>query len=393
MIAGENEGHMTKPPSQLNLSPATRAAQALHRINEITGAVVPDIALASTFARDENYNPRQSYIYARDGGPTVEHAEAILADLDGAAGSLLFGSGMAAAVTLFESLPVGAHVVAPNVMYHGVLTWLHRQASRGVLRLTTFDAANPDALARAVVPGDTALVWTETPINPNWDVVDIAAAAKTAHAAGAKLAVDCTAASPCTTQALALGADIVFHSATKYLNGHSDITGGVLSVAHAGPEWDELRKVRTLMGSVMAAFEAWLLIRGMRTLFVRFERASANALTIAQHFENHPKIAKVLYPGLPSHPGHAIAKHQMMHGFGGMLSILAQSGDAARRIARATQLFLPATSLGGVESLIEHRKAVEGPHSIVPDTLLRLSVGIEDVNDLIADLEQALEQA
>ena len=384
---------MTIKPSQLNLSPATRAAQALHRINEVTGAVIPDITLASTFARDADYNPRQSYIYARDGGPTVEHAEAILADLDGAAGSLLFGSGMAASVAMFESLPPGAHVVAPTVMYHGVLTWLHRQAARGILRLTTFDAADPTALERAVKPGDTALVWTETPINPNWDVVDIAAAADMAHAAGAQLVVDCTAASPCTTQALALGADMVFHSATKYLNGHSDITGGVLSTAKSGPAWDELRKIRTLMGSVMAGFEAWLLIRGMRTLFVRFERASANALIIAQHFESHPKLTKVLYPGLPSHPGHPIAARQMLHGFGGMLSILAQSGDAARRIARATQLFLPATSLGGVESLIEHRKAVEGPHSVVPDTLLRLSVGIEDVKDLIADLEQALEQA
>ncbi len=382
---------MTRKPSQLQLSPATRAAQALHRINEITGAVVPDIALASTFARDADYAPRQSYIYARDGGPTVEHAEVVLADLDGAAGSLLFGSGMAAAVALFESLPVGAHVVAPNVMYHGVLTWLHRQAARGILRLTTFDAADPSALPRVLAGGDVALVWTETPINPNWDVVDIAASAKAAHAVGAKLVVDCTAASPCTTQALALGADMVFHSATKYLNGHSDITGGVLSTARTGAEWDELRKIRTLMGSVMAGFEAWLLIRGMRTLFVRFERASANALRIARHFEAHPKITAVLYPGLPSHPGHAIAARQMLHGFGGMLSLLAHSGADARHIARSTQLFLPATSLGGVESLIEHRKAVEGPHSIVPDTLLRLSVGIEDADDLIADLEQALE--
>lgn len=383
---------MTKLPSQLQLSPATRAAQALHRINEVTGAVVPDIALASTFARDADYTPRQSYIYARDGGPTVEHAEAVLADLDGAAGSLLFGSGMAAAVALFESLPVGAHVVAPDVMYHGVLTWLHRQAERGILRLTTFDAADPSALPRALAGSDVALVWTETPINPNWDVVDIAASAKAAHAVGAKLVVDCTAASPCTTQALALGADMVFHSATKYLNGHSDITGGVLSTAKTGPAWDGLRKIRTLMGSVMAGFEAWLLIRGMRTLFVRFERASANALRIAQHFEGHPKIASVLYPGLPGHPGHAIAARQMLHGFGGMLSLLARSGADARHIACSTQLFLPATSLGGVESLIEHRKAVEGPHSIVPDTLLRLSVGIEDADDLIADLEQALEQ-
>jgi cystathionine gamma-synthase len=378
-------------PHPDSLSPATRAAQALRLIDPRTGAVVPGIEPATTFARDADYLPRQGYIYGRDGGPTVEHAEAVLASLDGAAGALVFASGMAAFVALLETLEAGAHVAAPRVMYHGGLAWLHRLADRGRLGLTLYDQAAPGAIEAALAPGRTRLVWVETPANPTWDVTDISAAGRAAHAAGARLAVDCTAAPPCTLAALALGADLAFHSATKYLAGHSDLTAGVLSTADPGPLWDELRAVRGLMGSVLPPFEAWLLVRGVRTLFLRYERASASALAIARRFEHHPGVERVLYPGLPSHPGHAVAAAQMTGGFGGMLSlVLAGGGAAARDLARRTRVFIPATSLGGVESLIEHRKAVEGPHSAVPDNLVRLSVGIEDPADLIADLEQAL---
>ncbi|MEO0809456.1 MAG: PLP-dependent transferase [Pseudomonadota bacterium] len=191
--------------------------------------------------------------------------------------------------------------------------------------------------------------------------------------------------------ALGLGADIVFQSATKYLGGHSDLTAGALVTAAADSRWQEITLARKLMGGILPAFEAWLLIRGMRTLFVRFERASANAMAIARHFENHPKIERVLYPGLKSHPGHMLASRQMTNGFSGMLSLLIKGdGAAARQVANDTEVFMPATSLGGVESLIEHRKTVEGPHSRVPENLLRLSVGIEARDDLIGDLEQAL---
>ncbi len=376
------------------LSPATRAAQALRLIDERTGAVTPAIEMASTFARDADYAPRQDYIYGRDGGPTVEHAEAVIASLDGAAASKVFASGMAAAVAMFETLRAGDHVVAPRVMYHGVINWLIRMRDLRGIDLTLYDQANPDALAEAIASKPTRLVWIETPTNPNWDVTDISAAADLAHQAGAVLVVDVTAAPPCTMAALELGADYVFHSATKYLAGHSDITAGVLSAARITPLWEELGSIRTLMGSVIAAFEAWLLIRGMRTLFIRYERASHNALKIARHFEGHPKVAQVLYPGLPSHPGHEIARAQMQGGFGGMLSLLVTGdGSIAHDVARFCEVFIPATSLGGVESLIEHRKVVEGPNSVVPDTLLRLSVGIEDADDLIADLEQALDRA
>ena len=375
------------------LSPATRAAQALRIIEEKTGAVTPGIALSSTFARDENYAVRQDYYYARDGGPTVEHAEALLASLDNAAGSMLFASGLAAVAAVMETLQPGDHVVAPRVMYHGVINWLIRLRDKRGIGLTFYDATNETALEKAIEPGKTKLVWVETPSNPNWDIVDISRAAQAAHAAGALLVVDATPAPPCTMLALDLGADIVFHSATKYLGGHSDITAGVLSCKEITPLWDELRTIRTLMGSVIAAFEAWLLIRGMRTLYVRYERASANALAIAQNLLKNPKVARVLYPGLPSHPGHRIAAKQMFGGFGGMLSILTHTETQARNVARFCQVFIPATSLGGVESLIEHRKAVEGPNSVVAAELLRISVGIEDVNDLIADLEQALDRA
>jgi cystathionine gamma-synthase len=235
-------------------------------------------------------------------------------------------------------------------------------------------------------------VWIETPVNPTWDVIDIALAAEIAHAAGAVLAVDGTVASPVTTRALDYGADIVFHSATKYLNGHSDVVAGILVTAREDERWEDIKLVRTLTGAILGPHEAWLLLRGMRTLFLRFDQASQTALQLAQHFEAHPQLQQVLYPGLESHAGHEIAMRQMTRGFGGMLSFLVK-GDAedATRIAGKARLFVRATSLGGVESLIEHRASVEGPHSEVPQNLLRLSIGIENCRDLIDDLEQCLE--
>jgi len=377
------------PPNRA--TPETRAVQALHEIDPATGAVVPGIQPASTFARDADYALRDGYVYSRDTGPTVEHAERIIASLEDGAAALLFGSGLAACATLFETVPAGKRIAAPRVMYHGAQDWLVRLRDHRGIGVDWFDAADVSTIAQAVRPGETALLWLETPVNPNWDVIDIAAAASIGHEAGALVAVDGTCASPVTTQALGLGADIVFHSATKYLNGHSDLTAGVLVTENEDPLWQELRWLRSRMGGVLGAFEAWLLVRGMRTLYLRFERASANALEIARHLEGHPAIERVLYPGLPSHPQHAVAVRQMTRGFGGMLSILVHGGAAeAKRIASSTRLFLPATSLGGVESLIEHRKAVEGPHSIVPDNLIRISVGIEAVADLVADLDQAL---
>ncbi|MBB5514655.1 cystathionine gamma-synthase [Rubricella aquisinus] len=372
-------------------SAATRLAQALHYVHPVHGAVVPGIEPASTFARDGEYAPMDGKLYGRDGSPTTDQAEKILNSVEGGAGAMLFTSGMSAIVALFETLKAGDHIAAPVVMYHGTATWLNRMAEMRGIEATFFDSTQEGALEAALRPGQTRMLWIESPTNPNWDVIDIAAATDAAHAAGALLIADCTVTPPVTTKALSFGADIVFHSATKYLNGHSDITAGALITREAGPLWDDIRAVRVLQGTALPAFESWLLIRGMRTLALRFERCSSNAMAIAQHFEGHPRIAAVLYPGLDSHPGHAIASKQMRAGYGGMLSLLAAGGeDHARRIATRCKVFLPATSLGGVESLIEHRIAVEGPHSVVAPNLLRLSVGIEDVADLIADLEQAL---
>jgi len=373
------------------LSPRSLAAQAGHFIDPATGAITPPVHPSTTFARDADYAPIGKTTYSRYHNPTYEQVERVAAELDEGAEALVFAAGMAAIAALFETVNTGQHMVAPTIMYHGAQDWLRRISEKRGIALSLFDAADPGALERAIRPGETAIVWIETPVNPTWDVIDIAAAAAAAHAAGAILAVDATVSTPVTTRPLDLGADLVFHSGTKYLNGHSDVTAGVLVTRQADARWQEIRLVRGLMGGVLGPFEAWLLLRGLRTLFVRFERASANALQIARHFEGHGKLEAVLYPGLESHPGHAIAKRQMTAGYSGMLSLLVK-GDAedAKGVATRTALFVPATSLGGVESLIEHRATIEGPRSQVPPNLLRLSIGIEDARDLIADLEQAL---
>ena len=376
-----------------NTLPSTRSlvAQALHYIDEATGGVVPPIQPSTTFGRDENYELMGGYSYGRYANPTVAKVEEVLARLDEGADALAFSSGLAAFAALFETVRTGQHMVAPEIMYHGGQDWLRMIAERRGIGLTLFDQTKPGALEEAIRPGETAIVWIETPVNPTWDVIDIEAAAKAAHHAGARLGVDATVATPVSTRPLEHGADIVFHSATKYLNGHSDVTAGVLVTGQANPFWEEIFVNRKYLGSILGTFEAWLLLRGMRTLFVRFEASSRNALKIAKHFKDHSKLVSVLYPGLESHPGHAVAARQMTGGFGGMMSILVKGSEAdAKKVAAALKLFVPATSLGGVESLAEHRKSVEGPHSLVAPNLIRLSIGIEDADDLIADLEQAL---
>ena len=375
--------------------PATILAQADHYIDATTGAVTPPLIAASTFARDADYAPRLPGVtYSRDGNPTYRQAEQVLAKLEGAADAMLVASGIAAGSTLLRSLFEGDHLVIPRVMYHGLREWVHSFSNRWDLAFSEFDPTAPNALEAAIRPGETKLVWIETPCNPTWDVTDIAAAAALAHKAGAKLAVDSTVATPLLTRPIELGADYVMHSATKYLNGHSDVVAGALAAAAEDELWAKARESRSLDGAILGPFEAWLVLRGMRTMHLRVQQSCASAMHIASHFSAHPKIELVLYPGLADHPGHEIAKRQMRGGYGGMMSIQVAGGrDAALRVAKAVQLFIPATSLGGVESLLEHRATVEGPDSPVPDNLLRISVGIEDVGDLVADLEQALTQA
>ena len=373
--------------------PETVAAHALRAVDKTTGAVVPPIYLSTTYARDENYVPLLKENYQRNGNPTLWQAEEAISALEGGLECLLFGSGMAGIATLIETVPYGGHVVAPDTMYYGTREWLQRLDSKGRITLTLFPPADRDALAKSLVPGKTDLVWIETPLNPTWDVIDIAAAAQAAHAAGDILAVDATATAAVTTRPLDLGADIVFHSVTKYLNGHSDVLAGALVTREVNARWQELKFLRTKVGAPLAPFECWLLMRGMRTLFVRYRQQCGNALAIARHFSSHPKLEGVLYPGLATHPGYDIAKRQMSDGYGGMMSLLVKGGfEAAKKFCVSLKVIVPATSLGGVESLAEHRKAVEGPQSPVPDNLVRLSVGIENVNDLIADIAQSLDR-
>ncbi len=370
---------------------ATVAAQALGLIDQRTKAISPAVHMSSTFERDADNLYRAGYAYARAENPAFDQPEAVLARLEGGASAMLFASGMAAATAAFQVLSPGDHVVLPRVMYWSLRNWVIAFAAQWGLGVDIVDMTSLDALKRAMRPGMTRLVWTETPGNPLWDIVDIAAAAEIAHAAGARLAVDSTVATPVLTQPLALGADLVMHSCTKYLNGHSDLVAGALVAAKEDEYWDRLKTLRTQLGAVLGSFEAWLLLRGMRTLFPRVRTAVSNAQAIAETLSGNSAVAQVLYPGLPDFPGHAVAARQMRGGFGAMLSIRLRGGEpAAIATAANVNVWKRATSLGGTESLIEHRASVEGPDTPCPHDLLRLSVGIEDVGDLIEDIEQAL---
>ncbi len=370
---------------------ATRVAQALGALDPMTGALVPPVHSATTYARDRDYRLSGVWSYGRPDNPTVEAAEAVLRSIEGGAAALLFASGMAAATAVFQSLKPGDHVVAPKVMYWALRSWLIESLQPWGVAVGLVDMTDIGAVAAAVRPGRTRLVWIETPANPTWAVTDIAAVAGIAHQAGAILAVDSTAATPVLTRPLEHGADLVMHSATKYLNGHSDVLAGALVAARDDALWQRLVRGRWEGGAVLGGFEAWLLLRGLRTLVLRVRQASRSAQAIAAHCLGHAGVAQVLYPGLGNDPGHAVASRQMSGGFGGMLSIRVVGGrEAALAVAGRLRLFARATSLGGVESLVEHRASVEGPDSPVPPDLLRLSVGIESADDLIADLDQAL---
>ena len=375
------------------LSPETLVAQALGEIDPASGALTPPISLSTNYEQAEDGSYHQGRVYTRADNPTYEQAERMLAMLEGANGNcILFASGMAAAIAVFQSLLPGDHVVVARMLYWGVRKWLAEFGLSWGLDIEFVDTADLSAVKAAIRPGATRLVWLETPANPTWDVTDIRAVCELAHGAGARVAVDNTVPTPVLTRPMEHGADIVVHSATKYLNGHSDVLAGAVLSARNDPFWQRIRSWRRTAGAVPGPFEAWLLSRGMRTLFLRVRRASETALTIARHFERHPRLLAVLYPGLPSHPGHAIAARQMNGGFGGMLSLRVAGGvDHAQAVLAAVKVFKRATSLGGVESLIEHRSSMEGPSSPVPDDLLRLSVGIEVPVDLIADLEAALD--
>lgn len=374
-----NEDDITKP--------ATVAAGMWGIAESETGDIAPHIKPAST------YLAGQGYQYYRNTGPGLADTEAVLNKLEGGQGALLFASGMAAATHALVALGPGSHVLAPASMYWYLRSWMLQKAPDFGLSVTLYPNGDLDAIKAGIKPGVTKAVWLETPANPDWSITDIAAAADIAHAAGATLMIDSTSATPILTRPIELGADIVMHSATKYLNGHSDVLAGALVTARADELWTAIHAARTGLGSPLGAMEAWLLLRGVRTLDVRMQRHSENAMKLALALKDNPAVSHVLYPGLADHPGHDVAAKQMRGGFGGMMSIRLKDGhDAAARAVTRTKLFRNATSLGGTESLIEHRGPVEGPDSPTPQDLLRLSVGLEDADDLLADLEQAIGQ-
>jgi cystathionine gamma-synthase len=370
-------------------------AQALGGIDPATKAVVPPIHVATTYIRDPDNAYSSGYVYGRPDNATVRDTEAVIAMLEEAeAGALLFSSGMAAATACFQALQPGDHVVAAKVMYWGLRNWLVNEATRWGLRVDIVETEDLDKLHAAMRPAETKLVWIETPSNPLWTITDIAGAADIAHQAGARLAVDSTSASPYHTRPLTLGADIVMHAATKVLNGHSDVIAGVLAGARRDEYWERITRNRASYGAVLGGLEAYLLNRGLKTFFVRAAAQARSAAELAERLSAHPRVARVLYPGLPQHPGHDVARRQMENGFGFMLSVQVTGGEAAA-IGTAARLALwkRATSLGGVESLVEHRASIEGPGSPCPPDLLRLSVGIEDPDDLYRDLDEALRAA
>nr|MDT0657881.1 cystathionine gamma-synthase [Micromonospora sp. DSM 115978] len=360
-----------------------------------TGAVVPPIYQTSTFAQDAVGETRLGYEYSRSGNPTRDALQECLAAIEGGRVGLAFASGLAAEDTLLRTVCApGDHVIIPDDAYGGTYRLFAKVAQRWGLAFTTAKISNPDAVRAAVRPGQTKIIWVETPTNPLLDIADITVLAGIAHEAGALLAVDNTFASSYLQQPIGLGADVVIHSTTKYLGGHSDVIGGALVTADAGLG-AELAYHQNAMGAVNGPFDAWLTLRGIKTLGVRMDRHCDNAERIADYLTSHSAVTQVYYPGLADHPGHETAAKQMRR-YGGMISFRAAGGEeAALRICKRTRLFVLAESLGGVESLIEHpgrmtHASVAGSALEVPADLVRLSVGIETADDLLADLEQAL---
>jgi len=385
---------MTKsPPFATGLHPDSLLAHGGGGFDAATGAVVPPIPTATTFVRDETYQPVSAgHIYSRDDNALYKKTEGLIAALEDGAESRLFASGMAAIAAVARSVKPGGTLLLQSGIYWGTTLFLRKLCARNKVALIEADATELQAFQDEISVTRPDLVWLEVPSNPFLQVADIQSIAGACRQAGSLLAVDATAATPLILKPLSLGADLVMHSATKALNGHSDLLGGVVTAGDATSDaWGLIKEERKLAGAVLGSFEAWLLLRGLRTLALRVERMNANAMAVAAFLDTHPNVDSVLYPGLTQHPQHDIAKTQMQGGFGSLLSVQISGGrEVALKVAGALDLFQRATSLGGTESLVEHRFTIEGQDSGIPENLLRLSIGIEHDGDLIADLEQAL---
>lgn len=371
------------------MRPETLAVHAAAAVDAATGAVVPPLHLATTFEHPPDAALRSGHLYQRYGNPTQDLLEQALTQLDGGAAALAFASGLAAGSALMQNLPAGSHVLMADDCYFSFRRIAERWFARWGLEWSLVDMSQPEAVRAALRP-HTRCLWVETPSNPRLKISPIAELVDIAHGHGALVLVDATFATPLLLRPLDLGADLVLHSTTKYLGGHSDVMGGALIFARDDQLTEDVRETRKLQGAVASPFASWLVLRGLRTLAPRIEWHCRNAAAVADYLQAHPGVAAVHYPGLPAHPQHAIASREM-RGYGGMLSFEVH-GDRERAldVAGRLKLFINATSLGGFESLVEHRQSVEGPDSPTPETLLRLSVGLEHPDDLIADLEQAL---
>lgn len=355
-----------------------------------TGAVMPAIHLSTTFERAPDGSYPSGYAYIREANPNRQALEAALARLEGGAVAVAFASGMAATSAVFQSLKPGDHVIAPLDAYYGTGTLLREHLQPWGLEVSFVDMTDLVAVRSALRP-TTRLVWTETPSNPTIAITDLKAVIALAHERGALVACDNTWATPFLQRPLALGADVVMHSTTKYLSGHSDAMGGVIVTREPGPLAEGLRAQQKHGGAVPSPFDCWLVLRGIRTLPWRMRAHCSNAAAVAAFLARHPRVERVHYPGVPDDPGYAIASAQMSAP-GGMLSFVVPGGrEGAFTVAARLQLFTRATSLGGPESLVEHRASVEGAGTRAPEGLLRLSIGLEHPDDLIADLRQALD--
>ena len=366
----------------------TKVVHAGLRTDE-TGAVAPPIHLSTTFERDSASEPIGADTYIRESNPTQTQLENALAPLEGGEAALAFASGMAAGVTVIQSLAPGSHVILPDDAYFSYRAAFEEFFSRWGYSTSVVDMSDT-ANVRAAVTPKTKLIWMETPSNPLLKIVDIAAVCDIARKASAITLLDNTWATPALQRPLELGTDIALHSTTKYFGGHSDVMGGALMFAKKNDFFETCKHARSLMGGVPSPFNSWLVMRGIRTLACRMRVHSDNGMAVASGLEGHAALSQIHYPGLKSDPGHAIAKKQMS-GFGGMMSLRVKGGrDAALKVVSRVKLFTRATSLGGTESLIEHRASSEGPSSRTPQDLLRLSIGLEHRDDLLADLKQAI---
>ncbi|MBV9497607.1 MAG: aminotransferase class I/II-fold pyridoxal phosphate-dependent enzyme [Acidobacteria bacterium] len=367
----------------------TTAIHAANHPDEATGAIAPPLHLSTTYERTADGGMPHGFAYVRDGNPTQSRLEEALAAIDAAESALVFASGMAAASAALQVLPAGSHVLIADDSYYGVRNVAEQFFGQWQLAVDFVAMHDLDAVRRAIQP-ETKLLWTESPSNPLLRICDLRALADVAHEHGAMLAVDGTFASPALQRPIELGADLVLHSTTKYLGGHSDVQGGSLAFRRRDAYAERVEHVRQVIGGVASPFNSWLVLRGIRTLSARMRVHCQNARAIAAFLEAHPRVEVVHYPGLASHPGHEIAKRQMSE-FGGMLSFGMKGGrEEAIAVVERVKLFTRATSLGAIESLLEHRASSEGPGSRTPQNLLRMSVGLEHPDDLIADLEQAL---